>query len=133
MKSVFADTSFFIAFLVAHDQHFAQAHEFAEAYTRWLVTTTGVLTEAANFLARSRLRKQLVETVDELRTNPHVEVVAESPELWDRAFNLYAARPDKSWSLTDCLSFVVMQDRGLTEALTADRHFEQAGFEILLK
>jgi uncharacterized protein len=46
---------------------------------------------------------------------------------------MFAARSDKRWSLTDCISFVVMQERGLTEALTADRHFEQAGFSILLR
>jgi hypothetical protein len=51
----------------------------------------------------------------------------------DRGLALYAARPDKEWSLTDCVSFLVMQDHGVTEALTADHHFEQAGFVALLK
>lgn len=53
--------------------------------------------------------------------------------LWRRGLGLYAARPDKAWSLTDCISFVVMTDRGLTEALTGDHHFEQAGFRALLR
>jgi predicted nucleic acid-binding protein len=54
-------------------------------------------------------------------------------DLWNRSFEVYSNRPDKEWSLTDCMSFLVIQDRDLTEALTADRHFEQAGFTILLK
>jgi len=55
-----------------------------------------------------------------------------SPELFDRGCELYTSRSDKEWSLTDCISFVVMKERGLTDALTPDRHFEQAGFKILL-
>ena len=54
-------------------------------------------------------------------------------DTFARGFDLYARRPDKSWSLTDCISFVVMTDRGLTEALTGDHHFEQAGFRALLR
>ena len=53
-------------------------------------------------------------------------------ELFERGLALYNARPDKEWSLTDCISFVVMADEGLTDALTGDRHFEQAGFTALL-
>jgi predicted nucleic acid-binding protein len=66
---------------------------------------------------------------------PHemsVLVVAFSPELVQRATHLYAQRQDKGWSVTDCLSFIVMQDFDISEALTADRHFEQAGFSALL-
>lgn len=59
-------------------------------------------------------------------------IVAASPELMHRGIELYEARSDKDWSLTDCTSFIVMQDRGLTDALTGDHHFEQAGFRPLL-
>ena len=55
-----------------------------------------------------------------------------SAELFDRGCELYTSRSDKEWSLTDCISFVVMKERGLTDALTPDRHFEQAGFKVLL-
>lgn len=65
--------------------------------------------------------------------NPRVHVVPSSPELLQRGLALYASRHDKAWSLTDCLSFVVMQDQGLTEALTADEDFEQASFKALLR
>jgi hypothetical protein len=55
-----------------------------------------------------------------------------SNELFAAGVELYATRPDKEWSLTDCISFVVMEREGLTDALTGDRHFEQAGFKVLL-
>lgn len=64
--------------------------------------------------------------------DPRIEVVPFQPELNDSAFELYHARPDKTWSLTDCLSFVVMDRRQLTEALTTDRHFEQASLKALM-
>jgi predicted nucleic acid-binding protein len=62
-----------------------------------------------------------------------VAIVASSRELFRRGFDLYADRPDKEWSLTDCISFVVMTDRRITDALTGDHHFEQAGFVAILK
>jgi hypothetical protein len=69
----------------------------------------------------------------DLNREPPDLVVPASSELFDRGMSLYLARPDKKWSLTDCISFVVMEDRKVTEALTADHHFEQAGFVALLK
>jgi uncharacterized protein len=68
-----------------------------------------------------------------LEADQKAEIVLPGPALWQRGIELYAERPDKGWSLTDCISFVVMQDRGITDALTADHHFEQAGFTALLK
>jgi hypothetical protein len=56
-----------------------------------------------------------------------------NPDLFERALSRYEQRADKEWSLTDCLSFIVMEDQGITEALTGDHHFEQAGFRPLLK
>lgn len=70
--------------------------------------------------------------VRSIRENPHVTVVPPAMEWIDAGLRLYAARPDKSWSLTDCISFEVMRSMGLTEALTGDRDFEQAGFVRLL-
>jgi len=68
-----------------------------------------------------------------LQNDPEVTIVPASADLWQRGVTLFAGRPDKDWSLTDCISFVVMQERGLTAALTADRHFEHAGFVALLR
>ena len=65
--------------------------------------------------------------------NPQVKLIPPDVALFDAGVQLFANRPDKEWSLTDCISFVVMQQEGITQALTADHHFEQAGFQALLK
>jgi len=96
------------------------------------VTTEAVLTEIGNALARLRWRSLGVATLEDLRNDHEIEVLSVSTELFDRAVTLYAARMDKEWDVTDCISFVVMQERGLTAALTTDAHFEQAGFRALL-
>jgi hypothetical protein len=70
--------------------------------------------------------------VRSLRFDPETEIVPPDPELFERGLDLFARRPDKAWSLTDCISVVVMSERGLTDALSGDRHFEQAGFRALL-
>jgi hypothetical protein len=69
----------------------------------------------------------------DIENDPRVHIVSPSDEQFRRGKELYARRSDKEWSLTDCISFLVMQEHALTEALTADHHFEQAGFAILLK
>jgi uncharacterized protein len=71
--------------------------------------------------------------LEDLREDDESTIVLAEHPLWEKGIALYNQRPDKKWSLTDCISFVVMQERGLTEALTADQHFEQAGFTSLLK
>ena len=97
------------------------------------VTTAFVLLEVANALSNHAHRAAYLSLAQRLLAGGRTTVVAASQDLLDRGQALYAARPDKDWSLTDCTSFVVMQDRGITHALTADRHFEQAGFTLLLK
>jgi predicted nucleic acid-binding protein len=67
------------------------------------------------------------------QSEPFVEVASTSATKYNAALDLYQQRPDKDWSLTDCLSFQLMQERGITEALTADHHFEQAGFIAVLR
>ena len=69
----------------------------------------------------------------DLRSSDKVEILTADERLWNEGLQLFADRPDKEWSLTDCISFVAMERESLTEALTGDRHFEQAGFTGLLK
>jgi predicted nucleic acid-binding protein len=68
-----------------------------------------------------------------LRSESTVKIIPSNAELFAAGVKLYAERPDKEWSLTDCISFVIMQQEGLSDALTGDRHFEQAGFRALLR
>jgi uncharacterized protein len=88
--------------------------------------------EIGNALARSRYRTNAVRLLQAMEHDPAVEIVPLSEELYARAVRMYRERPDKEWGLTDCVSFVVMQERRLTEALTTDDHFRQAGFRPLL-
>lgn len=132
MKPVFADTSFYVALLSPGDVHHEKAVRLARETRRAVVVTEFVLLELANALARAGSRKLFVDLLPKLRTDPNVKIIAVSAESFENGLTLYAARPDKDWSLTDCISFVVMDAEGITEALTADHHFEQAGFIALL-
>lgn len=88
--------------------------------------------EIGNSLSRQRFRQQAVTLLDYFESDPNMEIVPVPDPIYQRAMRLFRDRPDKNWGLTDCVSFVVMQDYGLTWALTSDNHFTQAGFRALL-
>jgi predicted nucleic acid-binding protein len=132
MNAVFADTYFYIAVLSVDDAGHEQAIEFARTFIGQTVTTEWVMTEVADAFSSPNQRHSFLELLDQLRADPSVAIIAASHTLFDRGVELFARRGDKSWSLTDCISFVTMTDRGLRDALTADHHFEQAGFSALL-
>ncbi len=99
-----------------------------------IVTTNYVLAELVSLLLSMRLpHATIVRFINDLRNSPLVEIVHIDPTLDAEAWDLFQRRPDKRWSLVDCASFVVMQRWGITEALTTDINFEQAGFVRLLK
>jgi predicted nucleic acid-binding protein len=129
----FADTFYFLALLNRDDEANSAAVRWASKPSGPLVTTCWVLTEVADALSAPKNRQSALELISNLRRNPAVEVLSPDLDLFDRGLDLYARRADKEWSLTDCISFVVMSDRGLTDALTGDHHFEQAGFRALLR
>jgi predicted nucleic acid-binding protein len=133
MNAVFADTFYYLAFLGEKDSQHHRAVRFSEDYSGRTITTAWVLTEVADALAMPDQRPNFVTLLKLLRADPVLTVVPPSESLFQRGLDLYAARPDKAWSLTDCISFVVMEEHGIDEALTADRHFEQAGFSALLR
>ena|SRR6266404_2203645 len=131
MKTLFADTFFFFAFLNASDSAHEQAEAYFEDFDGQLHRV--VLTELADGMAAPGDRMAFVESHKALRSDPAVTIVASDPGLFAAGLELYSARHDKDWTLTDCISFVVMKRESLNEALTGDRHFEQAGFITLLK
>jgi len=133
MSAVFADTFYFVALFSRTDQGHARAAQFTEDFEGDIVTSAWVLVEVANALADCERGNEARRYVQRLFTAREFQVEEASQSLLQRGLSLYLNRPDKRWSLTDCISFVVMQEHGLTEALTEDRHFEQAGFKALLK
>lgn len=133
MKVFFADTFYFVALLSPSDKCFEMARRFTVGQAATLVTTPWVLLELANALAKSKTRGAFVETWDALQFDEQVIITELTDESFHRGIELYRARKDKNWSLTDCISFTVMNERGITDALTGDHHFEQAGFRTLLK
>ncbi|MFH1288962.1 MAG: PIN domain-containing protein [bacterium] len=98
-----------------------------------LITTQAVILAIGNALAKLRYRKAAVELLTSLENDTNIKIIPLTDELYRRASKFYKERSDKEWGLTDCVSFVVMQDYKLTEALTADEHFEQAGFQAVLR
>ena len=85
-----------------------------------------------NAMCGAATRGAAAQAFDHIRHDPRIEVVPQNADLSSSAIELYTARTDKDWSLTDCLSFVIMEHRNIREALTADNHFKQAGFRTVL-
>jgi uncharacterized protein len=133
MSVYFADTSYYIALLLAHDINHANAVRLAATADRAIVTTDHVILELTAYLARPPARAAVVALVDRLRASTTVKVVRAQDQLFDDGWDLYRRHADKGWSLTDCISLVVMREQNLTEVLTTDHHFEQVGFTALLK
>jgi hypothetical protein len=99
---------------------------------RSVVLTDWVIAETGNGLARTHQRRNFPNAVRQLRSSPRVRIVIVEATLMQRAVRLDEERPDKTWGLVDCASFIVMEDDGIKDACTTDRHFEQAGFRRLL-
>lgn len=132
----FLDAAYAIALSVESDAHHQRAEELADQILTNqtpLVTTRAVLLEIGNALSKLRYRLAASELLDALERDPQVELVLITEELYQQALALFCSRLDKEWGLIDCVSFIVMQERGLTNALTTDEHFEQAGFRALLR
>jgi hypothetical protein len=133
MKGLFADTFYYLAVLNADDAAHERAVKTSDRMDGEVVTTAWVLTEVADALAAPERRADFVTLLQTLRDDPEVTIVPPGEEMFEAGIAVYSGRRDKDWSLTDCISFAVMRERGITEALTGDHHFEQAGFVAMLK
>ena len=132
MNAVFADTFYFLALVCRKDKAHRKCLAFSQSSDRPVITTTWVLLELGNALRRVRDRAVFSRFMEDLAADADTTVHSADQQVFDSAVALFNERPDKEWSLTDCTSFVVMQEYGLTEALTSDHHFQQAGFTALL-
>ena len=133
---MFLDTAYAIALSTHTDQFHIRAVQLAEqleASKTQMVTTRAVLLEIGNALSKVRYRLAAVSLLEAIEADSSVEIIPLSEELYANAFSLFRARPDKEWGLVDCISFVVMQECGIIDALTTDEHFRQMGFRPLLR
>jgi len=132
MTEVFADAFYYIALLNPADQHHAAAVEATKNFRVPCVTTSWVLMEVADALSLPSVRRRTHQFLTQIAGDPNTTIVADHEPWYARGLMLYGSRQDKSWSLTDCISFEVMTQRGISDALTGDHHFVQAGFRALL-
>lgn len=136
MDRVFADTGYWIALLNPRDDLHLKASATSREYSpNQVVTSEMVLTEFLNSFSDygPRLRQAAAKAVASLRSTPQIVIVSQTSQLFQKALKRYHDMADKSWSLTDCASFLIMEEERLTAALTHDRHFAQAGFQTLLR
>ena len=132
MKSLFADSFYYIALLNRNDAAHERAIELAHVLHTHVVTTAFVLIEVGDAMGKASQRGSFLALTENLAADPNVTVLSPSQELYEQGLSIYSRRPDKNWSLTDCISFAAMERLQLREALTGDRHFTQAGFSALL-
>lgn len=129
---IFVDTLFVIALINPRDHFHQQALELSRRFARHpFLVTDAILLEIGNGLARS-YRREAIEIIEQFLVSPDTQVVHVSSTLLEQAIAMYKLYDDKTWGLVDCISFVVMHEADVREALTFDQHFVQAGFQILM-
>jgi uncharacterized protein len=136
MTIVFADAGYWIALFNPRDALHNRAIVASQTtQARSIVTSQMVLAEFLNHYSSmgSQFRQRAVEVVESLQQAPEVDVVPQTDEQFIKALRFYAQRQDKEWGFVDCASFLIMQERGILQALAYDEHFRQAGFIPLLR
>lgn len=133
MTGTFADSFYFIALLNPADLFHEEAVRFTQTNKKPMITTTWVFTEVADALCSPGFRRHVHRSLGLIAAHPRTRLIAADEVWFTRGMALYGARLDKAWSLTDCISFEMMTELGLSDALIGDYHFEQAGFRALLK
>jgi predicted nucleic acid-binding protein len=135
MRTVFADSGYWIAQIDPKDDLHAKVNEVSKRlHPLHIVTSEMVLVEVLNIFCQTQaVRKAAGTAVHAITSDANVTVIPQTRDLFRRALDLYRGRLDKDWSVTDCSSFLIMQDRGISDALAYDYHFEQAGFKALLR
>lgn len=131
---IFVDTGLLLAIVQPRDSlHERALSGLATLAGEELVVTEYILVEVANALSKGSRRPRAQMIADQVRHSGDYRFTPASPALLEAGLRLHRSRPDKDWSLTDCISFHVMQERDITRALAHDEHFEQAGFVALLR
>lgn len=131
----FVDTVCWIALLNRKERLHEEADNLYKNLMKsgyYLLTTSAVLDETANALSDPLFKPSVITLFQKIEKSSRVEITFVDDVLWSKGWDLYRSRLDKGWSLTDCISFEVMREKNIRDALTGDHHFEQAGYEILL-
>lgn len=132
-NKIFIDTLFLVALINKHDQYHQKSLELSNQYGNHnFLCTDVVLFEVGNALSKN-FRNQAIQLIDRLTNSDDVKIVNLTPILFEQALNLYQQYQDKEWGLVDCLSFFVMKQHHINQALTFDKHFTQAGFQALMR
>lgn len=135
MRKLFVDTSGWLALVNRSDLLHESATKIYNEYLDdgWhVVTHAGILLETGNSLSRIKLRHLAIKLKNRIDSSAIIESISLSDQLIEDGWRLYSQRLDKEWGVVDCVSFLLMEKHGLTQALTADHHFTQAGFNKLL-
>ena len=128
---IFIDTGFVIGLIYEQDQYHQQAINLSIKYEQYsFATTDAVFLELGNAVVRHS-KPKAIKIIEDFYTSDNINIVNLTPQLFEEAFNLYKQYEDKTWGLVDCLSFIVMWKLNINQFLTFDKHFSQAGFNIL--
>jgi hypothetical protein len=133
VKTCFADTFYFLALLNGRDPHHSRVTDFNASQRVRLITSMWVLVEVADAMADPPNRPLFLRLFERLQASPLATIVPFSDEVFAAGLRLYRERADKDWPVTDRISFAIMRHEGILDALTGDRHFEQAGFAVMLR
>lgn len=130
---IFIDTVYLLALVRANDELHERAVRWSDVLNEPLLVTEYVVWEFVNVCPKPQNRQLVPPILEWIEGDPGVVLKEADRELFTAGFIRFNERLDKAWSLTDCVSFIVMENAGVTQALTNDHHFEQAGFEALLR
>lgn len=136
MRRVFADTGYWVALLNPKDELHQKARDISKQMdSLYILTSEMVLAEVLNDFSKrgAFFRQAAIELIESLYNHPNVTVIQQSSSQFQEGLLLYKKRLDKEWSITDCVSFKIMEEYGITEALAYDKHFEPVGFIALLR
>lgn len=133
-NSVFVDTRFYLAIINPRDKYHGVVRDVSAGLSgRPFITSEAVLMEVGNALSRLSLRHLAVSALRNIRADGRTEIITIDTSIFDKSVQLFSERRDKEWGLTDCTSFIIMQQLEIRDVLTADHHFEQAGFIRLIR
>jgi uncharacterized protein len=133
---IFIDTSYAIALYSKRDHYHNKALELGRKYGIGefrFVTSFAILLEIGNGLSKSYEKPRSVQLLNFLQKDPAIEIEEVTKNIYQQSFELFSSRMDQDWGLVDCTSFLIMKKRGINLVLTADKHFEQAGFRALMR